>query len=173
MPEELQDVTEAASRLVTIGVVIKCDICSEVLSAESIKPSKMKRHLENKHLALINKQVEFFKRKLLSLRSQQVNIKGLADDVSKNALKKSDKARALLGKNSVLIARLKNLMPNSNWVHCFLHRQALAAKEMPDDLRHVLAEAIKVVNYVKRCPLQSRLLENLCEEVGALHKHLQ
>uniref|UniRef100_A0A1B6HGM3 Zinc finger BED domain-containing protein 5 n=1 Tax=Homalodisca liturata TaxID=320908 RepID=A0A1B6HGM3_9HEMI len=54
----------------------------------------------------------------------------------------------------------------------FLHRQALAAKGMPDDLRQVLAEAIKVVNYVKSRPLQSKLLENLCEEVGALHKHL-
>ncbi|CAH1111631.1 unnamed protein product [Psylliodes chrysocephalus] len=46
----------------------------------------MKRHFETKHLALKNKPVEFFQRKLLSLRSQQVNIKCLAD-VSKNALK--------------------------------------------------------------------------------------
>lgn len=84
----------------------------------------------------------------------------------------SDGARALSGKNSGLIARLKTLMPNANLVHCFLHRQALAAKEMPDDLRQVLVEAIKVVNYIKSRPLQSRLLKNLCEEVGALHKHL-
>jgi hypothetical protein len=295
----------------------QCVICSEVLSVESMKPSKMKRHLETKHSALKNKPVEFFQRKLLSLRSQQVNIKSHTD-VSKNAIKASyevalriakvgkphtiaeelilpaaidmvsnminpqeadklkkiplsndtvsrrisdmvkdvqnqlkmqikestffsiqcdestditncaqflcfirydcghsikenvlfckslpdhatgeslfkvfieatepfeidwnkcisicsDGARALSGKNSGLIARLKTLMPNANWVHCFLHRQALAAKGMPDDLRQVLAEAIKVVNYVKSRPLQSRLLENLCEEVGALHKHL-
>ncbi|CAH1115878.1 unnamed protein product [Psylliodes chrysocephalus] len=84
----------------------------------------------------------------------------------------SDGARALSGKNSGLIARLKTLIPNANWVHYFLLRQALAAKEMPDDLRQVLAEAIKVVNYIKSRPLQSRLLKNLCEEVGALHKHL-
>ncbi|CAH1111632.1 unnamed protein product [Psylliodes chrysocephalus] len=36
----------------------------------------------------------------------------------------------------------------------------------------VLAEAIKVVNYIKSRPLQSRILEDLCEEVGLLHKHL-
>lgn len=66
----------------------QCVICSEVLSVESMKPSKMKRHLETKHSALKNKPDEFFQRKLLSLRSQQVNIKSHTD-VSKNALKAS------------------------------------------------------------------------------------
>lgn len=41
----------------------QCVICSEVLSAESMKPSKMKRHLDTKHLALKNKPVEFFPEK--------------------------------------------------------------------------------------------------------------
>lgn len=295
----------------------QCVICSETLSAESMKPSKMKRHLETKHSALKDKPVEFFQRKLDNLKSQQVNIKHLCD-VSKNALtasyevalkiakkgkphtiaeelilpaaidmvktmispqeseklkkiplsndtisrrisdmfedvqdqlKKqlksstflsiqfdestdvancaqflcfvrydyndcihenvlfcnplpsnttgeslfkafveatelfeidwnkcvsicSDGARALTGKNSGLITRLKTLIPNAQWVHCFLHRQALAAKKIPDELHQVLAEAVKVVNFVKSRPLQSRLLENLCDEMGSLHKHL-
>lgn len=66
----------------------QCVVCSEVLSAESMKPSKMKRHLETKHFALKDKPVEFFQRKLLSLRSQQVNITDLSN-VSKNARKAS------------------------------------------------------------------------------------
>lgn len=63
----------------------QCVICSETLSAESMKPSKMKRHLETKHFALKDKPVEFFQRKLVYFRSQQVNIKHICD-VSKNAL---------------------------------------------------------------------------------------
>lgn len=43
---------------------------------------------------------------------------------------------------------------------------------MPDELQQVLNEAVKIVNYIKSRLLLSRLLENLCEEVGALHKHL-
>lgn len=295
----------------------QCVVCNEVLSAESMKPSKMKRHLETKHFALKDKPVEFFQRKLFSLRSQQVNITDLAN-VNKNALKASyevaleiakkgkphtiaeelilpaaidmvsniispqdaeklkkiplsndtisrricdmaedvqnqlkkqikdstffaiqldestdvancaqflcfirydygdaihenilfckplpnnttgeslykvfvqatepfefdwkkcvsicsDGAMALTGKKSGLIARLKSLTPNASWVHCFLHRQALAAKKMPDELRQVLNEAVKIVNYIKSRPLQSRMFNILCEEVGALHKHL-
>lgn len=43
---------------------------------------------------------------------------------------------------------------------------------MPDELRQVLNEPVKVVNYIKSRPLQSRSFKNLCEEVGALHDHL-
>lgn len=84
----------------------------------------------------------------------------------------SDGAAALTGKYSGLITRLKTIMPNANWVHCFLHRQALATKKMPPELRQVLDDAVKVVNFVKTRPLQKRLFSILCDEMGALHKNL-
>jgi len=41
----------------------------------------------------------------------------------------SDGARAITGKNSGLLIKLKELMPHIQWTHCFLHRHALAAKK--------------------------------------------
>ena len=39
----------------------QCVVCSEVLSEESMKPNKLRRHLESKHPKLKNKSPEFFK----------------------------------------------------------------------------------------------------------------
>jgi DNA-binding TFAR19-related protein (PDSD5 family) len=44
-------------------------LCSEVLANESMKPSKLKRHLETKHPASKDKPVEFFQRRLQELRA--------------------------------------------------------------------------------------------------------
>jgi len=40
----------------------KCIICLEILASESMKPSKLKRHLETKHPHYSNKDEHFFKR---------------------------------------------------------------------------------------------------------------
>jgi hypothetical protein len=50
----------------------------------------------------------------------------------------SDGARAITGKNSGLIVKLKELMPHIEWTYCFLHRHALATKQMPDNLKNVI-----------------------------------
>ncbi|XP_037792066.1 protein FAM200B-like [Penaeus monodon] len=41
----------------------QCVICSEVLANESLKPSKLKRHLETKHPSLATKPVDYFQRR--------------------------------------------------------------------------------------------------------------
>ena len=41
----------------------QCVICSEVLAHESLKPVKLKRHLESKHSSLINKPIDYFQRR--------------------------------------------------------------------------------------------------------------
>ncbi|CAH1101546.1 unnamed protein product [Psylliodes chrysocephalus] len=61
----------------------------------------------------------------------------------------SDGAKAMTGKNSGLIVKLKLIMPNISWTHCFLHQEALAAKVVPPDLNDVLKEVIKIVNSIK------------------------
>lgn len=63
-------------------------------------------------------------------------------------------------------------MPNVSWTHCFLHRQALAAKVLPSDLNDVLKEVIKVVNSIKGKALQTRLFRIICEDMGSLHQNL-
>lgn len=295
----------------------QCVLCSDVLSAESMKPSKLMRHLETKHSSVKGKPIEFFRRKLSVLQNQQMNItkignvsemalhasylvalriakKGkphaIAEDLilpcakdmvscmlsSEDAEKLtaiplsndtmarrisemteivreqlnekikrseyfsiqidestdvsncaqflcfirfeadgsiqeeilfcksvpdhttgeclfqsfmeatkrfkidwgkciaicSDGAKSLTGVKSGLVHRLRAIMPNAKWVHCFLHRQALATKKMPAELQQVLTEAVKVVNFIKSRPLQCRLFEKLCNEMGSIHKAL-
>jgi hypothetical protein len=35
--------------------------------------------------------------------------------------------------------------PDATWVHCNIHREALAAKGMPDNLKDVLDTTVKMV----------------------------
>ena len=41
----------------------QCVICCDMLSGESMKPSKLKRHLETRHPEYLQKEPSFFKRK--------------------------------------------------------------------------------------------------------------
>ena len=40
----------------------QCVLCSEILSTESMKPAKLRRHFETKHKEHTNKPVEYFRR---------------------------------------------------------------------------------------------------------------
>ncbi|XP_063302509.1 zinc finger BED domain-containing protein 5-like [Pelobates fuscus] len=84
----------------------------------------------------------------------------------------TDGARAMCGKKSGVVTRILKLSPNASWTHCSLHREALVCKNMGEDLKNVLNTAVKIVNFIKSKPLQSRLFEKLCEEMGSLHKSL-
>ena len=39
--------------------------------------------------------------------------------------------------------------------HCILHRQELVVRTMEKDLRTVLDDAVKIVNYIKSSPLNA------------------
>ena len=41
----------------------QCVLCCSVLSNEAMKPSKLKRHLQQKHPAHVEKDLDFFKNK--------------------------------------------------------------------------------------------------------------
>ncbi|KAK4879275.1 hypothetical protein RN001_007421 [Aquatica leii] len=69
----------------------------------------------------------------------------------------SDGAKAMTGSKSGFITRLKALMPDAVWMHCFLHRQALAAKTLPQEYNEVLNVIIKTVHSIKGKALQTRL----------------
>ena len=47
----------------------KCVICLKVLSEESMKKNKLRRHLSSNHPGCIDKPIEFFEQKLNSLKS--------------------------------------------------------------------------------------------------------
>uniref|UniRef100_A0A671RDF4 DUF4371 domain-containing protein n=1 Tax=Sinocyclocheilus anshuiensis TaxID=1608454 RepID=A0A671RDF4_9TELE len=84
----------------------------------------------------------------------------------------TDGARAMLGRHSGVVKRVRDVAPRLTRVHCCIHREALAAKRMPMDLKTVLDNAVRMVNYIKSRPLQAHLFSLLCEEMGSEHRQL-
>ncbi|KAM3835905.1 zinc finger BED domain-containing protein 5-like [Diretmus argenteus] len=79
----------------------------------------------------------------------------------------TDGARAMTGRHSGLVKQVQAVAPAAVWSHCIIHRQALATKRMPKELRAVLDEAVKIVNLIKSRALNARLFSILCNEMGA------
>jgi hypothetical protein len=59
--------------------------------------------------------------------------------------------------------------PDANWEHYSIHREALAAKGMPDSLKNVWDTTVKMVNFVKARPLNSCVFSALCNDMGSNH----
>ncbi|CAM5080638.1 unnamed protein product [Eretmochelys imbricata] len=83
-----------------------------------------------------------------------------------------DGAPAMLVSHSGFVTLVKEKNPAITTTHCVIHRQALAAKTLPDDLRDSLNLAIKVVNFVNNSALNTRLFAALCMDLGADHNIL-
>ena len=84
----------------------------------------------------------------------------------------TDGAASMTGRVKGFITKAKQKNPTMVATHCMLHREALTAKTMPPDLTDVLNEVVKIVNYVKSRPLQTRLFTTLCSEMGSEHQGL-
>ena len=74
--------------------------------------------------------------------------------------------------DGIVVAKVKQVAPNVSWHHCFIHREALAAKDLSDELHGVLHTAVKMVNFIKASALNTRMFEVLCSEMGSEHVHL-
>ncbi|GFW97126.1 protein FAM200A [Trichonephila clavipes] len=48
--------------------------------------------------------------------------------------------------------------------HCMIHRKALVAKDMDEELHNILQDAVSSINYIKCNSLNSRLFSILCNE---------
>ncbi|KRZ41426.1 SCAN domain-containing protein 3 [Trichinella pseudospiralis] len=84
----------------------------------------------------------------------------------------TDGAPAMLGSRSGFVKMVKSKNPSIFAMHCVIHRQALVAKTLPDDLREDLNFAVEVVNYVQSSALNIRLFAALCESLNADHMAL-
>lgn len=62
----------------------------------------------------------------------------------------TDGAAAMKGKHSGVVKWILERAPSATWNHCFLHREALAAKDMVPELHATLKDTIKCVNYIKK-----------------------
>lgn len=84
----------------------------------------------------------------------------------------TDGAGSMTGRYKGFVTRVKEVAENVTSTHCVIHREALAAKRIPASLKKVLDEAVKIVNFIKTRPLQSRIFAALCEEMGSAHTSL-
>ena len=67
----------------------QCVICSKVLTQESMKPSKLKQHLESRHSELVGKSVDYFRRKSELLKNCRLNSEGMWAKQNKAVLEAS------------------------------------------------------------------------------------
>ncbi|KAI6658867.1 SCAN domain-containing protein 3 [Oopsacas minuta] len=84
----------------------------------------------------------------------------------------TDGAAAMTGRHSGVVAKIKEVAPDCDPTHCFIHRENLATKKMSKELNDVLCQVVKVVNHVKANALNSRLFASLCDQMGADHIQL-
>lgn len=84
----------------------------------------------------------------------------------------TDGAPSMVGSRIGFKELVKQKNASVIFTHCVIHRQALAARTLPDEIQDVLQCAIDVVNTIKKSALRTRLFENLCMELKADHKTL-
>jgi hypothetical protein len=75
----------------------------------------------------------------------------------------TDGATSMTGKHAGFVARTKEVATNVSWTHCWIHRQALASKRMPQGLKEVIENAVKIANFIKSRPTNSKIFQALCE----------
>ena len=70
------------------------------------------------------------------------------------------------------VAHVKELNGDILVTHCFLHREALVTKYLASELKIVLEQCIKMINYIKSRPLRSRLFHKLCQAMETKYESL-
>ena len=74
----------------------------------------------------------------------------------------SDGAAAMTGKVKGFVFRMKAVAPHISHVHCIIHRQHLAAKNIGGDMEEALNVAIQAIYFVKA---NLRMTGYLCNSV--------
>ena len=67
----------------------QCVVCLQVLAHESMKPTKLQRHLETKHPALKDKSIDLFKAKVDGAKSRRLDSSGLFQNKNLAAIEAS------------------------------------------------------------------------------------
>ena len=73
----------------------------------------------------------------------------------------------MLGARHGFAARVRQISPSVQIIHCLLHRENLAAQHLFLDFSAVMKEVVGVVNFSKPSAVNSRLFEQLCVDLGS------
>ena len=85
---------------------------------------------------------------------------------------RTDGAAAMLDARRGFTARVRQINPSVQVIHCLLHRENFAAQHLSLDLSAVMKEVVGVVNFIKASDVNSRLFEQLCVDLGSQFQHL-
>ena len=69
----------------------------------------------------------------------------------------TDGAGAMLGKHTGFLARVSQIAPHINFMHCIIDRENLAGKTLDQQLKCVLDSAVQIISYIKSRPLRNCL----------------
>ncbi len=148
---ESTDVSSCAQLLVFVRYVFLCDIKEEYLLCTQLETTTTAKDV-------MEKLSSFFK----ANRIPWENCCGVC----------TDGAPWMLGSKSGFQKRVKEVAPNAKGVYCMIHHFVLASKTLPDELYKTLEALSKCVNFVKAGALNSRLFQNLCEDMDSEHEAL-
>ena len=84
----------------------------------------------------------------------------------------TDGAAAMIGRLSGLTVRIKEVAPECEATHCVIHREMLASRKLSPELHSVFGDVVKMINLIKAHALNTRLFEQICEDMDAEHKCL-
>ena len=149
--DESTDVSSAPQLMAFVRYVTEKNVKEELLFCSELKTT-------TKAKDVMAKVENFFDKKNISWAS----LSGVC----------TDGAQTMLGAESGFQTFVKNKAPNLVTTHCFIHREALASKTLPDALKCVFDVVIKSVNYIKSSALNNRLFRKLCEDLNSEHKQL-
>ncbi|GFS47698.1 zinc finger BED domain-containing protein 5 [Trichonephila inaurata madagascariensis] len=82
----------------------------------------------------------------------------------------SDEAKAMTGKVSGAVVRIKNFAKSCNSTHCILHRYALVTKRISVTLKSVLDEAVQIIHFIKG-KHYNHVFSKSCEEIWVVFTH--
>lgn len=84
----------------------------------------------------------------------------------------TDSAASMMGRIHRFVSHVKQVHPGIKTMHRIIHREALTSKQLSPKLNKVLNDAVKIINFIKSQPLNARLFNKLCDEVGTEHHQL-
>lgn len=84
----------------------------------------------------------------------------------------TDGAAAMIGRLSGLTVRIKEVAPDCEATHCVIHREMLASRKLSLEPHSVFDDIVRMINLIKAHALNTRLFEQMCEDMDAEHKCL-
>ena len=85
----------------------------------------------------------------------------------------TDGCASMTGTHRGLIARIRQVNPDIQPMHCIIHIVlSTCINHMSPELHEVLNDSVKVINFIKSRPVNSRMFQTLCDEAGTEHHQL-